>query len=173
MPAHRNREDAAIELLQHPETFPSLPERHAANRELCLWRLPAFEPHSSWSIFRVPRSKDFFLRRLEHDPRRGLPTNVEDAHVFGCEVPISAGLVEDIVASLEGIATPMFRRPRTMGLDGVSYGLHLGGFFQGTRVNWWSHPSDEWLPLMRLHEQLVERLDPLLPASTLREHQRR
>ena len=53
MPAHRNREDAAIEMLQHPETFPSLPERHAANRELCLWRLPAFEPHSSWSIWRL------------------------------------------------------------------------------------------------------------------------
>ena len=157
-------------MLQNPETFESLPERNAEQRELCLWRLPSFEPHSSLSIFRVARKKEFVLRRLEHEPRRGLPTNVDDPHVYGCEVPIDAALVDEIRESLERLELPMFRRPPMYGLDGVAYGIHVGAFFQGTRVNWWSHGSEEWRPLTKLHAELIERLDRLLPASTLREH---
>ena len=169
MQTHRSRESVALEMLQKPELFPSLPKRSEYDRLICLWRIPSFEPHSSWSLYRERKTNEHFVRRLEHDPHRGLPANISAPHVFGSEAPISAELATKIVEQFEGLTVPMFRRPAWAGMDGVSFGVHIGNFWQSTTVNWWSSFSPEWKPLNELFQEIVVQLDSLLPASTLRE----
>lgn len=169
MPANKSREAVAIEMLQNPEKFPSLPKRSEFDRLICLWRIPSFEPHSSWSIYRSRNGDEHFVRRLEHDPHRGLPVNVTDPHVYGAEAILSAEQAREIVELFEALEIPMFRRPAWVGVDGVSYGVRIGNYWQSTTVNWWSSYSHEWQPLHELFEATVCRLDVLLPASTLRE----
>lgn len=163
-----SRESVALEILRKPELFPSLPKRREFDRLICLWRIPSFEPHSSWSLYRGRKTNENFVRRLEHDPRRGFPSNVVDPHIFGSEVPIPTEMATKIIEQFEGLTVPMFRSPSWGGLDGVSFGAHIGNFWQSTTVNWWSSFSPEWKPLNELFQETVAQLDSLLPTSTLR-----
>lgn len=172
MLTHRSRESVALEILQKPELFRSLPKRSEYDRRICLWQIPSFEPHSSWSLYREGKTDGYVIRRLEHDPCRGLPVNSSDPHIFGAEALIPAELATEIIKKFEGLSVPMFRRPAWVGVDGELFGVHMGNFWQGTKVNWWSHFSPEWEPLNELFQETIVQLDSLLPASTLREIER-
>lgn len=169
MPTFSAREDAATDLLLRPEAFPSLPQRHAMERKLLLWRLPSFEPHSSWALYHLQREKRHLVRRLEHDPSRGIPLNADDPHIFGTESPFPSAEAQELLEKLEAINAPMFRMPKVIGMDGTMFGLHVGNIFQGTRVNWWSAGTDEWSPLVQFFEATVKTFEAILPRSTLRE----
>lgn len=169
MPYPITREDSAVEVLLNPERFPSLHKRTDFHRQLCVWRLPSFEPHSSWSLFVADRSKDYVVRRLEHDPRRGLPSNRIDPHIFGAEAPVREAAGLKIIATFEGLSVPPFRRPGWVGLDGTYFGVHFGNNWQGTRINWWSRPSEDWSPLIATFNALIQQFEEILPASTLRQ----
>jgi len=162
-----DRESVAY-LLEHPERFHGLPKRSEFEREICLWVLPSFEPHSSWSIFRDRKTKEYFVRRLEHDPKRGLPSNMD---IYGADAPISENLATEVLVTFEEIQAPMFRRLSRIGLDGTSYGVHMGNYWQNTTVRWWSSFSPEWSSLHELFLATSQRLDGLLPTSTLRHHE--
>ncbi|MBO9880719.1 hypothetical protein [Xanthomonas sp. D-109] len=163
-----NREDVALEILKKPECFKSLPQRTEFERKLCLWRAPSFSTHSSWSIFQPPRSTNYIVRRLEHNPHRGLPINIDDPHIFGAEALVCPELVAQTITSFETLVLPMFRKPQGVGIDGTGYGVIFGNLWQGTNVNWWGENPAGWSPLAILFQQTIELLDSFLPTSTLR-----
>lgn len=164
-----SREAVGMQALQDPDSFPSLPKRSEVERQLMLWYFPSFGVHSSWTLYKSFREKTFVVRRLEHDPQRGFPSNVKDPHIFGSEGSITEEIASELIARLEGLSVPMFRRPAFIGMDGAFYGVHLGNLWQGTRVNWWSHGDSEWQPLVQFFEHAVKVFESVLPASTLRE----
>ena len=113
------REAVAMQMLQSPESFGSLPKRSEVERQLLLWRFPSFTTHSSWALYRPARERQFVVRRLEHDPQRGFPSNVEDPHVFGSEALLGEERANQILSELEALQVPMFRRPALIGMDGT------------------------------------------------------
>jgi hypothetical protein len=164
----RTREEVALDILKNPERFASLPKRTDFERQLCLWRAPSFSTHSSWSIFLSRGATEFIARRLEHEPRHGLPANAEDPHIYGAETMLHPDVAAKTIAAFESLVLPIFRRPQFLGVDGTSYGIIFGNHWQGTSVNWWGETPLDWSPLVILFDQTVEQLDGLLPASTLR-----
>ena len=165
------REAVAMQALQSPESFGSLPKRSEVERQLLLWRLPSFTTHSSWALYKPVREQQFVVRRLEHDPQRGFPANAQDPHIFGSEASLAEERASHILSELEALRVPMFRRPAFIGMDGTLYGIHMGNLWQGTKVNWWSTSSPEWQPLVQFFERTLEVLERVLPASTLRKHE--
>lgn len=155
-------------MLRSPERFPGLPPRSEFDRLLCLWRLPSFSPHASWSLFRQRDADRWAVRRLMHDPGRGLPVNVEDPHVFGAEGVLPAADAQDIVDRFEALSLPVFRRYPGVGLDGTAYGVRTGNVYGGACVEWWEHGPEGWAPLRAAFAHAVEALERVLPAPTLR-----
>jgi hypothetical protein len=168
MSTYSSREDVAVSILLKPESFPALAKRLEFERQLLLWRFPSFTPHSSWALYNVFGEKRYLVRRLEHDPGKGIPLNKEDPHIFGAEALISTASAEALLAELESLPAPMFRRSAIIGIDGTMFGLQAGNAWQGTKVNWWCHHSPEWQPLAAYYERVVAEFEALLPRSTLR-----
>ena len=63
----RNHEQdlKALQVLESPESYPSLTERPFARTLLRIWRYPSFEPYSSWAL--IQASSQVFLRRVTWD----------------------------------------------------------------------------------------------------------
>lgn len=162
-----------MNLLEVPEDFPALPMRTLTEREFLMWRYPSFEANSSWSIFRTKNSGEYFLRRLELNPRDRPQGSIPLPDVFGAESPLPAKTVRRILSAFESLRIPAFRQsPVSIVLDGTTCGVQFGNRLQATRIHWWSHHSEEWTPLVSLFDQTIETFDRTLPASTLRTHGR-
>jgi hypothetical protein len=153
--------------LKSPEQFPSLPPRREFDRLLCLWRLPSFMPHASWSLFRQRENDSYVVRRLMHDRCRGLPVNVHDPHVYGAEGLLQAEEGKRILGAFEALHLPVFNRFPGVGLDGTSYGVRSGNFSAGACIEWWEHGPEGWTPLCDLFEHTVECFERVLPAASL------
>lgn len=166
MPFNAERTETAETLLRQPERFPSLPKRDRYCRRLLLWRFPAFVPYSSWALF-VEREA-CWVRRLEHDRTRGLALDAAGPDLYGAEARIDPAEAAELLARFTALSVPMFLPTRRFGLDGVRYGVAFGDGWCGTEATWWSDPGEAWRPLAEAYERTVERLEAVLPASTLR-----
>ena len=163
----RSREDVAIALLQSPEAFPALPARTEFDRLLCLWRLPSFSPHASWSLFRRRDADGFVVRRLMHDPSRGLPVDVDDPHVHGAEGLVATTAGERVLTAFAALRFPVFERYPGVGLDGTRYGIRTGNRYGGACIEWWEGGPAGWTPLADLFDDTIRRFEAILPAATL------
>jgi len=164
----RNREDVAIAMLRSPETFPSLPPRREFDRLLCLWRLPSFSPYASWSLFRQSKTDHHIVRRLMHDPSRGLPTSIDDPHIYGAEGRLADADAQAVLDGFESLLVPVFRRFPGVGLDGVLYGVRTGNCYAGACLEWWEDGAEGWAPLRAMFDRAIETFERVLPAASLR-----
>ena len=71
-------------------------------------------------------------------------------------IPIAASRVEEIVSSLESVATPLWPSG-VIGLDGVSYELEISNGMNRVLLHWWLELPAQWLALQPLL-QLLECL---------------
>ena len=159
----RNHEQdlKALQVLESPESYPSLTERPFARTLLRIWRYPSFEPYSSWAL--IQASSQMFLRRVTWGKSDVLAITPV---TFGSEAPIEAPAYEGLLLRLREIQLPPFITVSRLGLDGISYGIETSAFGLSARLSWWETPPPQWAALETWHAEAVEKFDGLLPAST-------
>ena len=162
--------DYVLDVFQNPEKFESLPKREEHYRLLCLWRIPSFEALSSWSLYETKSQNDFILRRLEYDYHKHTLINNENPDIIGSEAIIDSVQLKNILKAFVELKIPIFHQnDRVTILDGTSYGIEFGNWWQKTIVHWQESVNKEWYPLMELFNNTIKLMDHYLPKSTLRD----
>ena len=159
----RNRELdlKAMQMLELPESYPSLAERPFARTLLRIWRYPSFGPYLSWAL--IQASSQMFVRRVTWDKSDMLAVTPV---TFGSEVAIEEPAYEGLLLRLREMQLPPFITVARLGLDGTTYGIETSAFGLSARLSWWQDPPPEWAALGIWHAEAVEKFDGLLPAST-------
>jgi len=150
-----------LQVLESPESYPSLAERAYASTLVRLWRYPSFEPYSSWAL--IEAKSQVFLRRVTWDKSQWLDITPV---TFGSEVLIEAPAYEGLLSRLREIQLPPFINFNHLGLDGITYGIEISVFGLSASLSWWNTPTPEWAALGTWHAEAIEKFDGLLPTST-------
>jgi hypothetical protein len=153
--------EEALALLERPDTYPGLAKRKHSLVLLRVWQYPSFHPCSSWAV--IQDAKNFFLRRVTLEQRH--PFTPERA-TYGAEVPLQSSVFNALATELRAIELAPFIAVSTLGIDGTSYGVEVGGFALSTRLSWWETPPQNWASLEQWHAHAVAQFEALLPAST-------
>ncbi len=165
------QDEMAYRLLEYPEDYPGLIERAEMDRKLLLFRYPAFEASTSWSLFKTDET--FWIRRIEwarfqRDRSQWVPVQTAEPFTFGCETSCSEEFAEKILSSLSAIEFCPFKQPALIGIDGTIHGIKTGNRWLSCSLRWWDLPTDDWKPLAQWFEKSVNKFEKILPQSTCR-----
>lgn len=152
--------ERALALLEAPETYPVLPRRKCT-RLLRVWVYPSFKPSASWSV--IQEGRKFFVRRVVWDQ---VQTVDSEPVTYGAESPVEEERFRELLSELRAMLVTPFALASTMGIDGTSYGIDVGGFSVSGRMSWWGKPPIEWVPLQEWHARAIELFESFLPEST-------
>ncbi len=152
--------ERALALLEAPETYPLLADRKCT-RLLRVWVYPSFKPSASWSV--IQEGNKFFIRRVVWDQ---VQTVDSEPVTYGAESPVEEEGFIALLSELRAMHVTPFALASTMGIDGTSYGIEVGGFRVSGRMSWWGKPPIEWVPLQEWHARAIELFESFLPAST-------
>jgi hypothetical protein len=159
----QHRQESAERLLADPRSYPGLVSRSDAFIILRVWISPAFDPYCSWSV--LMQKGKYFLRRVVWDQRK-LEVTSEPA-TFAAEVALKEEDWKPLVTELEQIELPAFVPVNTIGIDGVTYGVEVGGFMTSASFRWWCDPPERWKGLSMWHRKAMHELQKQLPPSTV------
>ncbi len=160
------QEKKAYQLLEYPENYPGLLKRREFDRKLLLFRYPSFDINTSWALFNA--NKAFWIRRIEWNRSKWLPSQDAEPFTFGCEISCSAEFAENILSSLSSIAFCPLKQPELIGIDGTIHGIKTGNDWLSCSLRWWYSPTDDWKPLDQWFEKSVNMFEQILPQSTCR-----
>lgn len=160
------QEEQAYRLLEYPERYPGLLERREGDRKMLLFRYPSYAVNTSWSLFET--NKVFWVRRIDWDRSKGLPSKETDPFTVGCETFCATELADDILSSLSSIKFCPLQQSDLIGIDGTFYGIRTGNYWLSCSLRWWDQPSNDWKPLAQWFGQSINRLEQILPQSTCR-----
>ena len=152
--------ERALALLEAPEKYPGLAPRKGITL-LRVWVYPSFEPCAAWSILQSGAS--YFVRRVVYDQT---PTVDAQPITFGAESPVAEENFSGLLSELRSMQLSPFALASTVGIDGTSYGVEVGGFGKSGLMSWWGKPPTGWAPFQTWHACAIERLESLLPPST-------
>jgi hypothetical protein len=150
----------AMALLEAPETYPTLAQRRSTTL-LRVWVYPSFKPSASWSV--IQEGRRFFIRRVVWDQVRTVDS---EPVTYGAESPVEEESFRELLTELRAMQAAPFALASTMGIDGTSYGVEVGGIRPSGRMSWWGKPPIGWAALQAWHARAIERFEALLPAST-------
>jgi len=152
--------ERALALLEAPEAYPAL-ARRKCTRLLRVWVYPSFKPSASWSL--IQEGRRFFIRRVVWDQ---VLTVDSEPVTYGSESPVEEESFRALLSELQAMQVTPFALASTMGIDGTSYGVEVGGINPSGRMSWWGKPPLGWAPLQEWHARATELLESFLPAST-------
>jgi hypothetical protein len=152
--------ERALALLEAPATYPALAQRKSTTL-LRVWAYPSFKPSASWSV--IQEGKRFFIRRVVWDQVRTVDS---EPVTYGAESPAEEESFRGLLSELRAMQFAPFALASTMGIDGTSYGVEVGGISPSGRMSWWGKPPTGWAPLQAWHARAIELFESLLPAST-------
>ncbi|MCR8958699.1 hypothetical protein M0765_013470 [Variovorax sp. S2] len=152
--------ERALALLEAPEKYPGLAPRKGIAL-LRVWMYPSFRPCAAWSI--LESGKSFFVRRVVWDQ---VPTVDSQPITFGAESPVVEESFSGLLSELRTMQLSPFALASTIGIDGTSYGVEVGGFGKSGFMSWWGKPPVGWAPLEAWHARAIKQLESLLPSST-------
>ncbi len=149
----------AQNILEHPESHPSLERLNPREINLLLWQHLTWGPWYSWAV--IDARSSLRLRRVIWDRRRDIiqPTT------YGYDELLSPDIYKDLIAKLEGLRIKPFI-DGTMGLDGTTYGLRWRKYSNESRIEWWYAGKG----LKHLHVWYMETItlfDSLLPEPPI------
>jgi len=116
------------------------------------------------------REKTAQVRRVEWDHvadaqlRDTLPDGPPTAYGADAELPLAAAnrLLDDLAA----LSLPPFLPINTVGIDGVTFGIHFGNSWRSAKLSWWGDPPKAWQPMVTLYDDAITLFEKLLPVST-------
>ena len=151
-----------MRILEHPLIYQGLLTPKHAHAEFRIGSYPAFEPYRSWLVY---QSEDrAYLRRIlwHRDSDNPLPK----PDTYGPEVRISGDLSQSIRSKLALISLPPFLPREGIGLDGVTFGIHVKNPYLSASLTWWCDPPDAWAPLAQWFHETVQTFQNQLPQET-------
>ncbi|HEY8563547.1 MAG TPA: hypothetical protein VIL74_24425 [Pyrinomonadaceae bacterium] len=142
---------------------------------LRLWTYPSFEPYKVW-IFSEARFQTIRVRNLKiiravwdqnEDYRRlcfpleGLKKGFHtDPSIVVQSIERTPEVFDRIFAELKRIQFPAFANyEKSIGIDGVRYGIETFDFTHQTNISWWSVYPEEWQDLVDWFEKTVDFLE--------------
>jgi hypothetical protein len=141
---------------------------------LRLWEYPSFSPYKVWVFckpdFRTINPQTLIIRKVIWDrnadfdrlekPLEGLKKGFDTIPRFEIKsVEISKGIFDEIFSELKQIQFPAFANyGKTIGIDGVRYGIETFDFTHRTNISWWSHYPEEWQNLVEWFEKTTDFL---------------
>lgn len=163
-------EQRAAYLLTHPEETGL---RQLLRRQKLLVRVvhsPAFEPHRAWSVYR-PRKEErggsLLLLRLTWDQSVEPQTPGSDApKVVDRVAYVPQSRLEAVLAQGAGIRIPFFCGDGPWGLDGETWTVDAGEYFNTSKLEWWCDGPDAWRPFIEWVRNLAALLDELVEGAS-------
>jgi len=162
----RSQEQVAVEVLNHPQTYPALeawPERELIFR---IWRHPALDAYTSWLLRET--NKTFYVRRLEWDRRFDCRCPQQEPTIYGSESILPTERAILLLDKLRTISLTPFVSTPSIGIDGVIYGVETKGFYLKTKLSWWCSPPESWNELATWFNEAVELFNSILPDGAAR-----
>ncbi len=168
-------EAKAMKMLENPYLLPKEAILKFYNPVLRLWVYPSFEPYKVW-IFSEPNFKTIRLENLKiicavwdrnedflrlDDPLEGLKKGFHtEPKIEVRSIEITKEVFERIFSELKVIRFPAFANYRkSVGIDGVRYGIETFDFTHRTNISWWSVYPEEWQNLVEWFEKTTAYLE--------------
>lgn len=142
---------------------------------LRLWIYPSFEPYEVWTFcepnFATIRPTNLKVinavwdqnedyRRLS-DPLKGLKEGFHvEPQIDVRSIEITKKTFDEIFFELQKIQFPAFANYRkSVGIDGIRYGVETFDFTHRTKISWWSVYPEEWQSLIDWFEKTTKFLE--------------
>jgi hypothetical protein len=141
---------------------------------LRLWIYPSFEPYQVW-LFNEPNFKTIHVENLKviravwnrnedylrlNHPLEGLKDGFHTEPKLEIEsIEMEKELFNKIFSDLQQIQFPVFANYRkSIGIDGIRYGIETFDFTHRTNISWWSVYPEEWQNLIEWFEKTTDFL---------------
>ena len=163
--------DEAYRQLEDCRLIAAAPSLAAWFPKLRIWHYPAFQVHTSWSIFTRRRPSDTGIRylvrvarwdraddaRRSHDPLYGLSERLRPSPgISWSDYPLDSTQVETRLAALAAISLEPFAQ-RPVGLDGETRGITLVD--DRVRLEWWCDGPRSWHHLTSWATDMIRYLE--------------
>jgi hypothetical protein len=157
----RDRARWALEHAEHQEPCEAVQRLHVLLR---LWHYPAFDLHTSWTVFQTQGSSretaQLSIRQVVWDnirdsqrltdPMEGLRRGFHTHPTLRiCDAAVGFDEYNDIVATGRHLAIPMVGVEESVGLDGETFGIEIEEFLTHRRLEWWCSGPEEWRPFTK------------------------
>jgi hypothetical protein len=144
--------------------YPGLATLKWALPHFTIFRLPSFDPSSSWTL--IETNSDWRVRRIVLAQVSEM--GVWNAHTFGAEGFLSEATAIELLENLSALSIPLFdTRADSIGLDGMTCGLRLqkaskleASFF------WWGTALEGCAEVREFVARAIETFEAALPASS-------
>lgn len=167
----RELESRALSLLENPNLLAKDAVLKFYEPILRLWIYPSFSPYKVWVFgepdFQTKKAKNLIIREVIWDrntdfkrlanPLEGLKKGFDAEPNFEIKsVEIQKEAFDKIFSELEQIRFPAFAGyKKTIGIDGIRYGIETFETTHRTNVSWWSVYPEEWQNLVEWFEKIT------------------
>lgn len=167
-------ESKAMRLLENPDLLPKDALLKFYKPILRLWIYPSFSPYKVWIFcepdFRTIKPDNLIIREIIWDrnedsrrftnPLEGLKKGFHtEPELLTKSVEIEKQVFDKIFNELKQIPFPAFANyNKTIGIDGVRYGVETFDTTHRTNISWWSHYPEEWQGLIEWFEKTTNFL---------------
>ncbi len=171
----QNLQAKALQMLENPHLLPKDTILKFYQPILRLWIYPSFEPYKIWIFyepdFRTIQPENLIVSQVVWDrnddgqrlnnPLKGLKEGFHTEPTFEIKsIEITKETFNRIFNELQQIQFPAFANYRkSVGIDGVSYGIETFDFTHRTSISWWSAYPKEWQNLIDWFEKTTEFLE--------------
>jgi len=149
-----------LNVLENSHCYEGLPDRKEQQRLLKLLRFPALDAYYSWTVF--VDNNLYYLRRIVLDQRSTILPRT-----YGSEIRLPKNEWEKIITVLQNIKIKPFLQNKGLVIDGIVYGVELGGIFPSCRLTWNTEPPEEWNEVKKWFDKTVAYFEKILPPCTL------
>lgn len=154
------RTKKAVEALEHPETYPGLPNRDAGQIRLRLCHFPHLEWYWTWTVFK--QKENINLRRIVWTKTNIIP----ELTLYASEVEISENIYSKFMKELGSIKIPPFVPTSIIGLDGETFHVESGDHHCSSKLQWWCDAPPGWEKLENWFHTTVTYFESVLPECT-------
>ena len=135
-------------------------------RHLSIYRLPSFDPSSSWTLFKDEGAwhvRRIVLATVQEGPGWA-------AHSYGADGLLEEEAALGLLKELSSLSVSAFEtHSATIGIDGMRTRVKVWrGVERHMALDWWGAAPERWTPLRDFVHQAIETMEAALPSSTHR-----
>ena len=155
----------ALSLLRDPSLYPAMASMADTACVLQVYTVPSFHPITSWTVYCI-RSERYVVRRVRWDFALDRRDSIGDPSTYASDAQLDPAFIESQLEVLASVSMSPFDIPRSIGLDGVSFGIRREFGSQHCEYSWWCEPPESCQAIADWYHHFTESVEALLPAHT-------